>query len=284
MNPGHSHSANGFGYMKPEPQNMKIEDEEDLLYGESGSTFQMKNVSFSITCDQRIKRRVDYFIIFENLQLADLAKPSNTKKSDWWRRHIQPKKPTFWLFVLRNNGNLEIYFMPDMKLAYIVTNVGNGNKFLSDSMEFVPLALSQHHTDNMDGTSYSASDLVTMPTEVFVVGLGSYSRRPILFIRTKVDLLIYQVKSFAAKFCKIQMKLNGNSFQVYRYTRGHLKIRFRKMSHGIMIPISDNPAKMEIDEDGLIVGVSNRLRTIRYFGKILIILSLPFLYFKPNLN
>lgn len=33
-----------FGYMKPEPHNMKIEDEEDLLYGESGSSFKMKNV------------------------------------------------------------------------------------------------------------------------------------------------------------------------------------------------------------------------------------------------
>lgn len=31
--------------MKPEPQNMKVEDEEDLLYGESGSSFKMKNVS-----------------------------------------------------------------------------------------------------------------------------------------------------------------------------------------------------------------------------------------------
>lgn len=35
-----------------------------------------------------------------------------------------------------------------------------------------------------------------------------------------------------------------------------------------MIPISDNPAKMEIDEEGLIVGITNRLRTIRYFGNI----------------
>lgn len=55
--------------------------------------------------------------------------------------------------------------------------------------------------------------------------------------------------------------------QVYRYARGHLKIRFRKMRHGIMIPMSDNPAKMEIDEEGLIVGVTNRIRTVRYFGK-----------------
>lgn len=40
-----SHNGSGFGYMKPEPQNMKVEDEEDLLYGESGSSFKMKNVS-----------------------------------------------------------------------------------------------------------------------------------------------------------------------------------------------------------------------------------------------
>lgn len=173
--------------------------------------------------------------------------PSNTKKSDWWRRHIQPKKPSFWLFVIRDNGNMEIYFMPDMKLAYIVNNVGEGNRYLSDSMEFVPLMLSQNGDANMDGTSYQSCSLATMPTEIFIVGLGSYGRRPLLFIRTKIDLLIYQV---------------------YRYSRGHLKIRFRKMRHGIMIPMSDNPAKMEIDEDGIIVGVTNRIRTIRYFGKI----------------
>lgn len=32
------------GYMKPEPH-MKIEDEEDLLYGESGNAFKVTSVS-----------------------------------------------------------------------------------------------------------------------------------------------------------------------------------------------------------------------------------------------
>lgn len=132
--------------------------------------------------------------------------PSNRKKSDWWRRHIQPKKPTYWLFVIRDNGNMEIYFMPDMKLAYIVTNVGNGNKFLSDSMEFVPLALSQQNNDvNLDGP-YQACSLPTAPTEVFINGLGSYCRRPILFIRTKIDLLIYQVRIHRRK---VNLKQNS---------------------------------------------------------------------------
>lgn len=125
--------------------------------------------------------------------MADLALPSKNKNTDWWRRHLQPNKPTYWLFVLRDNGNMEIYFMPDMKLAYIVTNVGNGNKFLSDSMEFVPLHLGQNQTDsNSDGT-YQSCNNATMPTEILMVGLGDHGRRPILFIRTKTDVLIYRV-------------------------------------------------------------------------------------------
>lgn len=45
-------SGNDFmntGYMKPEP-NMKIEDEEDLLYGESGNAFKVTSVSQAISC------------------------------------------------------------------------------------------------------------------------------------------------------------------------------------------------------------------------------------------
>lgn len=45
-------SGNDFlntGYMKPEP-NMKIEDEEDLLYGESGNAFKVTSVSERLNC------------------------------------------------------------------------------------------------------------------------------------------------------------------------------------------------------------------------------------------
>lgn len=34
----------GLGYMKAEPS-MKVEDEEDLLYGESGNAFKVTSVS-----------------------------------------------------------------------------------------------------------------------------------------------------------------------------------------------------------------------------------------------
>lgn len=51
---GQSYSSTSFGYMKPEPnQPARFEDEEDLLYGESGSSFKMKNVSRQTIDDER---------------------------------------------------------------------------------------------------------------------------------------------------------------------------------------------------------------------------------------
>lgn len=158
--------------------------------------------------------------------------------------------------------------MPDMKLAYIVTNVGNGNKFLSDSMEYVPLLLSQQSIDgNRDGNS-TCND-ATMPTEIFMIGLGSYSRRPVLFLRTKTDVLIYRVSNSSEFLVGSEPDTHYMILsQVYRYSRGHLKIRFRKLSHNIMLPMNEPVHRMEIDENGEVNSEQmNRIRTIRYFGE-----------------
>ena len=69
--------------------------------------------------------------------MVDLVIPSKSTNSEWWRRMLQTVKPTYWLFVTRDNGNMEIYVMPDMKLVYIVTNVGNGNKVSTITLFFV---------------------------------------------------------------------------------------------------------------------------------------------------
>lgn len=56
--------------------------------------------------------------------------------------------------------------------------------------------------------------------------------------------------------------------QVFRYSRGHLKIRFRKLNHNIMLPMNEPVHRMEIDENGDINSEQmNRIRTIRYFGE-----------------
>ena len=190
---GTGSSSNAFGYMKPEPD-MKVEDEEDLLYGESGSKFKMTTMA--------------------DMTLAD------TRHSDWWRRLLLPIKPTFWLLVTRENGNLEIYSVPDLKLVYMVTDVGNGNRILSDAMEFVPMPQEKQEEEAVEGETSGhkkKNDFGTMTDkiskEILMIGLGHNGSRPLLFIRLKNDILIYRV---------------------YRYVQGNLKIRFRKIKHNMI--------------------------------------------------
>lgn len=125
-------SAKDFGgYMKAEP-GKDIEDEEDLLYGETGRNFKMQT-------------------------MIDMTIASQAQKSDWWRRLLQANPNTFWLFVTRDNGNLEIYSVPDLKLMYLVTDVGQGNKILVDAMEYVMLPQSKENEgDKFESISTTA--------------------------------------------------------------------------------------------------------------------------------
>ncbi|XP_055902575.1 cleavage and polyadenylation specificity factor subunit 1 [Eupeodes corollae] len=194
---GSSLYGSGFGYMKAEP-NMKTEDEEEMLYGESGNALKMKN-------------------------LADLAKKSRSKNSDWWRRLLTQSKPSYWLLVSRDNGNLEIYSMPDLKLMYLITNVGNGADVLTDSMEFVPMPLNNQGESSKAGILLNCMPQnlnVPVPIEIMIVPLGNQGNRPLLLIRTRLEIMIYQV---------------------FRYMKGHLKIRFKKIH---TINQVDNTEKM----------------------------------------
>uniref|UniRef100_A0A1A9V1N0 Cleavage and polyadenylation specificity factor subunit 1 n=1 Tax=Glossina austeni TaxID=7395 RepID=A0A1A9V1N0_GLOAU len=215
---------NGLGYMKAEPH-LKIEDEEDLLYGESGNAFKMNS-------------------------MADLAKQSRQKNSDWWRRLLVQIKPTYWLVVARENGTLEIYSMPDMKLMYLVNDVGNGGMVLSDSMEFVPATLNQQ--DNKQGILLNCMPQHAnspIAREISLVGLGNNGSRPLLMIRTHIELLIYYV---------------------YRYAKGHLKIRFRKL-HSVNL-IDVQPTAMDLDDEDSELDSYNLqdryISKLRYFPNI----------------
>jgi cleavage and polyadenylation specificity factor subunit 1 len=183
------------GYMKAEP-GKAVEDEEDLLYGETGSKFKMQS-------------------------MVDMTLASNAERSDWWRRFLQPTKPSYWLFVTRDNGNLEIYSVPDLRLMYMVTEVGNGNKVLTDAMEFVPLSKDEEVGENSQKFDQS-SDL--LPREILMIGLGHNGSRPLLLIRMKNDLYIYRA---------------------FRYIQGNLKVRFRRMRHSIIYSSIDQQVKEE---------------------------------------
>lgn len=214
------------GYMKAEP-GKAVEDEEDLLYGESGSKFKMQS-------------------------MADMSLATNARNSDWWRRFLQPIKSSYWLLVTRENGNLEIYSVPDLKLMFMVTDVGVGNKILADAMEFVPLTQpneGEASANEGEGSGLKSSD--SLPKEILMLGLGLNGSRPLLLIRMKNDIYIYRA---------------------FRYIQGNLKIRFRRMRHSIIYSsidsstIKEEPESYDESDDATINPLN--IPKLRYFANI----------------
>ncbi|XP_022664949.1 cleavage and polyadenylation specificity factor subunit 1-like isoform X2 [Varroa destructor] len=119
-------------------------------------------------------------------------------------RTIAPADPTYWVFLARENGALEIYSLPDYKLCYFVKNFPLANKVLQNA--------------SLLGQATSTVADVQLPKvmEIFMCALGMHSSRPLLFARIDSDLHIYEVYPFYEK-----------------QKEGHLKIQFRRLPHAV---------------------------------------------------
>lgn len=87
-------------FMKDMELKTETENEDDLLYGDSD--FKMPSLN-----PPQPKPKVYY---------------------NWWKKYFTNSRPTYWLFVVRENSNLEIYSVPDFKLCFYVTNLSFGYK------------------------------------------------------------------------------------------------------------------------------------------------------------
>ncbi|CAD1469341.1 unnamed protein product, partial [Heterotrigona itama] len=133
-----------------------------------------------------------------------------------------------------DSGTLEIYSLPDLRLSYLIRNFGYGQYVLHDSME---------------STTLQTTPVNEIPNpemqvrEILMVALGHHGNRPMLLVRLDSELQIYQA---------------------YRYPKGHLKLRFKKLDHGI-IPGHLRPKPR--DED---MPTMNETRhcMMRYFSNI----------------
>lgn len=232
--------GSSLGYMKAEPH-MKIEDEEDLLYGESGSALKLNSVSITHRFSKQFSKKK------KTSQMIEIAKRSKDAKSDWWRRMLQQPKPTYWLIVSRESGNLEIYSMPDLKLMYLVNNVGVGNSVLTDSMEFVPLNVNNQENSKL-GIVTNCMPQANCPSaiEIAVFGLGYQGNRPILLIRTKHEVLIYQA---------------------FRYAKGNLKLRFKKLNTLNVLDTSEPMEHEDLEMYDSYQMQEQYVNKIRYFGE-----------------
>lgn len=143
--------------------------------------------------------------------------------------------------------------MPDLKLMYLVNNVGNGSQFLSDSMEFVPVVPGGKKEpgapDPMQPLlSYGVTLEGTMPREVLVCGLGHYGNRPLMFIRLDREILIYAA---------------------FRYGKGHLKVRFRRMENDLIYCPRFKSEFEDISEETDRYRVSEKnVSKLRYFKNV----------------
>lgn len=165
------------------------------------------------------------------------------RKSNWWKKYLFiDNKPTYWLFIIRENANLEIYSIPEFRLCYLIQNATQGNKVLTDSLESVPSLFANISSDSIRGGMGTAD---TNIKEILMVALGNHGSRPILLIRLENELLMYQV---------------------FRFAKGHLKIRFRKLQHGILYAASlDNKIETENAE---FYALQERVSKLRYFSNI----------------
>ncbi|CAG9824249.1 unnamed protein product [Phaedon cochleariae] len=191
--------------MKPE-----MENEDDLLYGDGD--FKMPSLN-----PPAPKPKVYY---------------------NWWKKYLTPNRPTYWLFVVRDNSNLEIYSIPDFKLSFYVNNLCFGYKVLVDSLESVTLNPANPANESQIQEQHQVK-------EILMVGLGNNGSRPILLVRMDRDLYAYEV---------------------FRFPRGNLKLRFKKIKHNIMY--SPNVEGRIETENSDFFALQERILKLRYFDNI----------------
>ncbi|RZF44304.1 hypothetical protein LSTR_LSTR006854 [Laodelphax striatellus] len=197
----------------------EVDDEDELLYGEQNAT-----------------------------KKADVPDKPVKKKIPWWQKFLMEVRPTYWLVLTRDNGHLEMYSLPDLKLGYLVSNVCAGFKVLADSLGATPTVAPQPQAQAHQAPEVmAATNTDYQVQEIVVASLGHNGTRPVLLLRINDEILIYQA---------------------YRYPRGHLKMRFRKANQVIVIKQFNTPNKTPADADSTTKTTDKRISLLRYFSNI----------------
>uniref|UniRef100_A0A2I3RB43 Cleavage and polyadenylation specificity factor subunit 1 n=1 Tax=Pan troglodytes TaxID=9598 RepID=A0A2I3RB43_PANTR len=156
-----------------------VDDEEEMLYGDSGSLFSPSK---------------------------EEARRSSQPPAD---RDPAPfrAEPTHWCLLVRENGTMEIYQLPDWRLVFLVKNFPVGQRVLVDSSFGQPTT--QGEARREEATRQGELPLVK---EVLLVALGSRQSRPYLLVHVDQELLIYEAFPHDSQL-----------------GQGNLKVRFKKV-------------------------------------------------------
>ncbi|XP_023931604.1 cleavage and polyadenylation specificity factor subunit 1-like [Lingula anatina] len=153
-------------------------------------------------------------------------------------------KPSYWALLYRENGNLEFYSLPDFKQVFVIKSFPMGHKVLVDSAVMAESMVSEKQE------KFDKGGELPSVKELLVVGLGNKCSRPYLMARIEEDLMIYEV------------------FPYHQVSpEGHLKVRFRKIQHGLVLrprKLKKKKGQAVVDEDV----ISDRVARLRIFTDI----------------
>jgi len=116
--------------------------------------------------------------------------------------------PTYWLAIVRQNGNLEIYELAkvELQLRFLTSALHLGHRLLVNL--------------NQEGTTHCATNYPCDIVEIGIFPLGHLQRRPILVTRTSdFNILIYEAIA----------SVGSDNIQ------DRLRIRFRKLDHNLLL-------------------------------------------------
>ncbi|XP_036411332.1 cleavage and polyadenylation specificity factor subunit 1 [Megalops cyprinoides] len=200
-----------------------VDDEEEMLYGDS-------NPLFSPTKEEPSRSTLE----------ANPGDEGGTSKVE----------PTHWCMIVRENGVMEIYQLPDWRLVFLVKNFPVGQRVLVDSSSGQSAAQGEGKKEEV-----TRQGEIPLVKEVALVSLGNRQSRPYLLAHVDQELLIYE------------------AFPYDQQTQSNLKVRFKKMPHNInfrekkMKPSKkDKKTEGGPGEEGS--GFKGRVARFRYFEDI----------------
>ncbi|XP_068228833.1 cleavage and polyadenylation specificity factor subunit 1 [Palaemon carinicauda] len=204
----------------------ELDDEDEMLYGNAeGSVFDPPKT-------------------FTN-PLGTQEKHQN----EWWRKWQKDVRASFWLVGIREDGNLEIYTLPDFRLSYAVKNFWMGHRVLIDSSQVIPPPPLPPST--LPPPPTPVLENYSIIHEVLLVGMGNRNLRPVLFARVDEDLLMYEVFPFYENLATNQ-----------------LKIRMRLIEHNLILRERRSGKKKRSDEEGTTEKKIDRTSRFRPFSNI----------------
>ncbi|XP_074600985.1 cleavage and polyadenylation specificity factor subunit 1 [Brevipalpus obovatus] len=163
--------------IKPDPETPEvakismtttIEDEDELLYGNSSIEVALNSPESS------------------HMVKNDVHNQNSDKMISPARIPIHEESPpTYWLFIVRDSGSLEILKLPELESVFYCKNFSLGPKVLSDDVSDSSIEASRQ--------KISANSSVPITREILISGMGLNNSRPILYARNDVEIMIYEL-------------------------------------------------------------------------------------------